>query len=107
MRYEDKEMLGGPFQGAQVIGYDTKKKYVGAWCDSQSTELTVQEGDYDVATRTLTLCGPGTDPMTGQASTARTVIRWKDDDHRVNELWVPGPGGQEMQIFSIEFESAQ
>lgn len=104
-RYEDREMFGGPFLGAQLLGYDAKKKaYVAAWCDNQSAEMSLQEGAFDPATRTLTLSGPSTDPMTGKPSTSRNVLRWTDDDHRVSELWVPGPGGQEMKVFSIELE---
>lgn len=103
-RYDDPGMLGGPFSGAGFTGYDAdKKKYVSAWVDSQSTTITLQEGTYDEATRTLTLSGPSVDPMTGQEGIARSVVHWSDDDHRVQTLFVPGTGDEEMQMFEIEY----
>jgi hypothetical protein len=103
-RYDDPAMMGGPFAGAQLLGYDPdKEKYVAAWADNQNAGLTLQEGTYDAATRTLTLTGPSVDPMTGQEGTARSVVRWLDDDHRVQSLFVPGPDGAEMEMFRIEY----
>lgn len=103
-RYDDPGMLGGAFAGAQLLGYDpAKKKYVAAWADSQSTALSLQDGTYDEATRTLTLSGPSVDPMTGQQGTVRSVLRWSDDDHRVQTMFVPGPGDEEMELFEIEY----
>jgi len=104
-RYEDPGMMGGAFRGAQLFGYDPdEKKYVGAWADSQSANLSVQKGTYDEATRTLTLVGTSKDPMTGADSTVRTVMTWTDDDHRSQRMFVPGPGGKEMELFTIEYE---
>jgi hypothetical protein len=107
-RYDDAGAMGGPFSGVQVLGYDaTKKKYVSVWADSQSAELSLQEGTYDAATRTLTLIGPSADPMTGESGTVRFVVHWNDDDHRVHTMFVPGPSGKEMEVFRIEFERAK
>ncbi len=107
-RYEDPDMAGGRFSGVQLLGYDpSKKKYVSAWADSQTAELSLQEGTYDEATRTLTLSGSSIDPMTGQPGTVRTVVQWNDDDHRVHTMFVPGPGGKEMEMFRIEYARAK
>ena len=108
-RYDDPGMMGGgAFRGAQLFGYDPdEKKYVGAWVDSQSANLSVQKGIYDEATRTLTLVGTSKDPMTGADSTVRTVVTWTDDDHRSQQMFVPGPGGKEMEMFTIEYERAE
>src|SRR5262245_25014546 len=47
-RYDDPGMMGGAFAGAQLFGYDPdEKKYVGAWADNQSTNLSVQKGTFD------------------------------------------------------------
>lgn len=107
-RYDDPDMMGGAFAGAQLLGYDPdKQKYVAAWADSQNAGLTLQEGTYDATTRTLTLAGPSVDPMTGQEGISRSVIRWTDDDHRVQTVLVPGPAGQELEMFRIEYERAR
>jgi hypothetical protein len=104
-RYEDPGMMGGAFAGVQLLGYDPdEKKYVGAWADSQSANLSVQKGAFDEATQTLTLVGTSKDPMTGADSTVRTVVKWDGDDHRTQTMFVPGPGGKEMELFTIEYE---
>src|SRR5262245_9143643 len=103
-RYDDPAMTGGAFAGAQLLGYDPdKKKYVAAWADSQTASLSVQEGTYDAATRTLTLLVKSSDPMTGHDGTARTVVHWSDDDHRVQTMYVSGAGAAEMEMFRIEY----
>ncbi len=104
-RYDDPGMMGGAFAGAQLFGYDPdEKKYIAAWADNQTPNLSVQKGTYDEATRTLTLAGTSKDPMTGADSTMRTVMTWVDDDHRSQQMFVPGPGGKEMEMFTIEYE---
>ena len=104
-RYHDPGMMGSPFAGAQIFGFDPDEKlYVGAWADSQSPNLSVQKGTYDEATKTLTLAGKSKDPMTGADSSVRTVVTWQDDDHRTQRMFVPGPGGKEMEMFKIEYE---
>ena len=103
-RYHDAQMQGGGFEGAQTLGYDPdRKKYVAVWADNQDSHLGLQEGSYDAATRTLALGGPTTNPMTGEASHMRSTMEWIDDDHRVSSMFVPGPGGKEMQMFTIEY----
>jgi hypothetical protein len=101
-RYDDPNMAGGAFAGAQLFGYDPdRKKYVAAWADTQTASLSLEEGTYDEATHTLTLVGAAKDPLSGGESSMRATMVWKDDDHRVQAMFVPGPGGKEMQLFSI------
>jgi hypothetical protein len=107
-RYDDPGMMGGAFAGAQLFGYDPDEEcYVAAWADSQSPNLSVQKGSYDEASRTLTLTGTSKDPMTGGDSTVRTVMTLVDDDHRTQRMFVPGPGGREAELFTIEYERAK
>lgn len=107
-RYDDPGMMGGPFAGAQLFGYDPdEKQYVAAWADSQSPNLSVQKGTFDEATRTLTLVGTSKDPMTGADSTVRSVMTWQGDDNRSSTMFVPGPGGEEMEMFTIEYARAK
>jgi hypothetical protein len=107
-RYDDPGMMGGAFAGAQLFGYDPDEKlYVAAWVDSQTPNLSVQKGTYDEATKTLTLTGTSKDPMTGADSTVRTVVTWDGDDHRSQAMFVPGPGGKEMEMFTIEYERVE
>lgn len=103
-RYDDPGMMGGAYHGASLVGYDpAKEKYVSAWADSMTASLSLQEGTYDAATRTLSLAGPSEDPLTGHAVQVRTTHVWSDDDHRVQTMFVPGPDGAEMEMFRITY----
>jgi hypothetical protein len=52
-RYDDPAMMGGAFAGAQLLGYDPDAEaYVAAWADSESSNLSMQKGTYDAATKT-------------------------------------------------------
>lgn len=56
-RYE-ADIAGTEFQGQGVTGFDTVKgKYTSTWIDTQSTFITMMEGDADAAGTTLTLIG--------------------------------------------------
>jgi hypothetical protein len=104
-RYDDPGQMGVAFSGAQIFGYDADaKQYVSAWADSQSADLSVTKGKYDEATQTLTMLGTSKDPMTGAAAPVRNVMSWDGDDHRSQQMFVPGPGGKEMELFTIEYE---
>jgi Protein of unknown function (DUF1579) len=71
------------FHGCGQSGYDTRKgKYVETWVDSMSTEIMMMEGDYDPASRTLTMYSKGTGPS-GKAHDAKMTTRHEGDDIRV------------------------
>jgi hypothetical protein len=71
------------FHGHGQTGYDTKKgKYVATWVDTMATEIMVMEGDYDSASRTMTMHGKGTDPS-GKAYEAKMTTKYEGDDTRV------------------------
>lgn len=64
-------MMGQPFEGFEVLGYDRKAKgYVGFWADNMGTGFwPMSGGTYDEATKALTFnvewpnpMGPGTMP---------------------------------------------
>jgi hypothetical protein len=98
------EMMGAKFTGRMNLGYDpVKKKYVGVWVDSISPHLQTVEGDYDDATRTLTMTMTGTDFMTGQPSTAKVLTRYVDADHKVFEMHAPGEGGKTTKVMETKY----
>jgi hypothetical protein len=107
-RYDDPGMMGGAFAGAQLVGYDPdEKKYVAAWADNQTANLSVQKGVYDESKKTLTLLGKGKDPMSGAESTVRTVWTFDGDDRRTQSLFVGGADGKEMEMFAITYQRAK
>ena len=96
-------MMGGPFTGRGLTGWDAqKKKYVWAWVDSSSPGLSNGEGTYDARTKTLTgtMSGPGPD---GTMQTINETIVWKSADERVFTMSSPGPGGKDVPVMRITY----
>ena len=82
------EMMGMPFQGFGISGYDNvKKKYVGVWVDGMSTALLTMEGNFDREGKTLALFGTANDPATGEHDKLMGYLtHLVDDDHHVFEI---------------------
>jgi hypothetical protein len=50
------DFMGKPFVGSGTTGYDpAKKKFVGTWIDSMTTEMSVMEGEMDPKTKALVM----------------------------------------------------
>jgi hypothetical protein len=97
-------MMGAPFQGHGVSGWDpAKKKYVGTWVDSMSTSILVSEGTYDPATKTSTgtIEGPGPD---GKPMKIKAVTQYKDNDTRVFTMYMKGSDGKEAPSMRISYK---
>jgi hypothetical protein len=78
----ESEMMGSPFEGRDLFGYDVfKKRYVACWTDSWSAYMVASEGTYDEAARTFTMSGDSIDPMTGSMVKMINVTKLVDDDH--------------------------
>jgi len=99
-------MMGMPFEGHALTGYDNaKKKYFSAWVDNMSTGLMTGWGDWDEASKSLTITGEFVDFTTGGNTPYRQVLKWVDDNHTIMEMYVPAPGGgpeyKNMEIHSL------
>jgi hypothetical protein len=100
------EFGGEEFHGHAQVGYDPlKKKYIGTWADTISPFLYTLEGEYDVATHTLTMMMNGTSAMTGKPETAKNVTRYTDEDHKVFEMYMPveGQDGKWWKMMEIKY----
>lgn len=98
------EMMGQPFQGHGVSGYDAaKKKYVGTWVDSMSSGLNLGESTYDPKTKTMTGVMEGPD-MSGKMEKMKTVTEWKDADTRIFTMYTTGPDGKEATAMRITYK---
>jgi hypothetical protein len=98
------EVMGAPFQGHGVMGYDApRKKYAGTWVDSMSTGVSKIEGTYDPKTKTMTswLEGPGPD---GTMMKMRSTSEWKDDNTRVFTMYSPPGQGEEFAMLKITYK---
>jgi len=87
------EIMGGPFEGHALYGYDpNEKKYVNFWIDSMTPTLMKTSGSHDAATKTCSLEGTSTD-ANGKPVTVKEVITCKDDDTRVLQMEFKGADG--------------
>jgi hypothetical protein len=90
---------GMPFAGAGCTGYDTaKKKFVGTWIDSMTTELAVLEGSYDADKKTLVMHWEAPEMGTGERVPHRMETVHGEDSY-VSKMFVGKDGGQKtMEI---------
>ena len=71
-----------PFTGRGTTGYDpAEKKYVGTWIDSVSPYMTIMKGDYDPATKTLTMTGDMRDVASGKVTETKQIWHYVDADN--------------------------
>jgi Protein of unknown function (DUF1579) len=98
------DMMGEPFQGHGVSGWDpTKKKYVGTWVDTMSTGLGLSESTYDAATKTMTGTFEGPGPA-GEIMKMKSTVVLKDADTRVFTMSGPGPDGKDTTMMRITYK---
>lgn len=82
------DFQGTPFTGRSQLGYDVEtEEYILTWIDSMAPALLIARGAYDVPTHTLTLEGEGTDWMTGEPKLIKMVTIYKDDNHKLFEIY--------------------
>lgn len=96
-------MMGKPFQGHGVFGYDPeKKKYVGTWVDSMIDYLITYEGTGDA--KSITCLMEMKDCMNGgKRMTVRQVHEIKDADHHTMTMYMPSPDGKEVPGMVLEY----
>jgi Protein of unknown function (DUF1579) len=98
------EMGEQPFEGHGLYGYDpAKKKYVGVWIDSTQYTFWPSEGDYDAATRTLTMWMEAPDAQ-GHLVRWKTVTRTVDPDTRVFDMYPPEAEGNDSPGMTITYK---
>ncbi len=89
------EMMGSPFKGIGVIGYDNQsKKYVSIWMDSMSTGIYFLEGTASQDGRTISLESRFNDPIKGPG-TWHLVTRIVDENTEVAEMRMTYESGAE------------
>ena len=98
------EFAGQKFAGASALGYDPKeKKYVGGWVDTMSPFMTDMEGQYDEASKTLTMEAETTDCMTGEDHEMKMVTKWKDENSKTFEIHRKDKDGKMWKTMEIKY----
>jgi hypothetical protein len=97
------DFMGAPFEGREVMGYDkVKGKYFALWHDNMSTGPMISWGSWDPATKTMTMEGTGSDPMSGNPDLRiRNTTQLLDDGSVHYENWGPGPDGESFKSMEI------
>jgi hypothetical protein len=96
-------MMGRPFEGLQVTGYDNMQKtYTTFWIDDSSTAFYILTGPYDAAAKAYNQKGNWADPM-GGTTPVRTVTRIVGPDEFVFENYMVLPDGKEFK--SMEYQA--
>ena len=91
-------MMGMPFEGIQIIGYDNiQKKYISFWIDNSSTGFYLLSGMLDDSGKVMTEKGVWPDPMSGGNMKVKTTTKWIGPDEFVYEMFMIGPDGQEFK----------
>ncbi len=89
-------MMGRPFEGVGVWGYDNmKKQYTSVWLDNNTTSIMPSTGTYDAATKSFT--------EIAEEGKMRMVTRIVSDTEHQFEMYGVGPDGKEMKVGEITY----
>lgn len=100
------QMMGQPFEGKHIIGYDNQnEKYMALWIDSSSTAFYIMEGTLDKAGSTLTYYGEWLDPM-GKKMKVRDVTHVISPTEFTFEMYVTKKGQKEFKTLENHYYKA-
>ena len=95
------EMMGMPFEGYSMTGYDNAaKKYVSTWVDNMGTGIMYLEGKWRDDIKGIEFRGNAVDPMTGKDMKVREVLMFKDDKTQMMEMYMEDKG-KEMKTMEL------
>ncbi|MFM9909099.1 MAG: DUF1579 domain-containing protein [Chitinophagaceae bacterium] len=98
-------MMGMPMMGHSTLGYDNAKKiFVLSWIDNMGSGIVYMIGTYDERTKTLSLKGKQTDPMSGKDTDIRQENKYIDDDTYTMTMYGAGMDGKEAKFMEGTFK---
>jgi len=101
------EMMGSPFKGIGVTGYDNHtKKYVSTWMDSMGTGIYFMEGTASADGKTITQKGHYDDPIEGPMK-LRAVTKIVDNNTEIFEMYSTDKSGKESKMMEIIYSRKQ
>jgi len=99
--------MGQEFFGRATMGYDpVREKWVGTWTDSSSPWMQVMYGDYDAATKSLTLLYDGVNAEL-QLQPGKTVLTWTGPDTRTYDAYWLDDEGNATRHMHIDYTRAR
>lgn len=94
-------MLGRPFEGFQLTGYDNmRKQYLTLWIDDTSTAFFELAGTRDAVKDVLDQTGDWADPV-GGTTKVRALTRFVGPDEYVFEQLMVLPDGKEFKSMEM------
>jgi hypothetical protein len=98
----DGKMMGRPFQGLGIMGFDrAKKKYVATWLDSVSTSMPQSYGTYDEGSKTWTFRHDDECPITGKHVRMRDTLRIVNADEQEMAMYRQLGDDKEAKVMEI------
>ena len=101
----DGEMMGKPFHGVGLTGYDNqKKKYNSFWVDDMSTAIFTGQGTASEGGKVITFSSKMDCPMTGEKDMpVKQVLRILGPDKHVFEMHDPRKKGEKSKTMEITY----
>ena len=95
-------VMGKPLEGLRIMGYDNARKaFVSSWQDNMSTGTINMEGQYDPASKTITMKGINETPAFGKIE-LRQIYRMTDDKTQIVEMFGTEPGKPEEKYWEMK-----
>lgn len=97
------QMMGKPFTGFEIIGYDNLlKKYFTSWMSTMGTNIFMMEGTANDDGKTITLTGKHAE-IGGGHMTHRAIWKIIDSNNQTFEMYGTHHGGKEMKMLEITY----
>ncbi|HMQ68984.1 MAG TPA: DUF1579 domain-containing protein [Ignavibacteria bacterium] len=97
------EMMGMPFEGMNIVGYDNARKiFQSTWIDNFGTGTSYSEGTWDEDSKSIEFKGNSYDPMTGTNKNIKQIFKIIDSDHQSLEMYLV-EDGKETKTMEIMF----
>jgi hypothetical protein len=104
----DGTMMGQPFHGMGLNGYDNEKKvYQSVWIDDMGTAMLSMTGHWDEAGNAFEETGSMDNFMTGEPVAIKGVMKKVDADHFTYDMWMAGPDGKMFQNLGLTYTRAK
>lgn len=98
-------MMGQPFTGHAMMGFDKmKKKFVLSWIDNMGSGIVHMEGLYNDATKTLNLSGTQSDPGQQKETALRQEIVFDTQASFIMRMYGTGFDGKEAKFMEGTFK---
>lgn len=96
-------MMGQPFEGMGITGYDNAKKvFIATWVDNFGTGILTMTGTWDDAAKGIVFSGKEVDPTTGKEFAYRQVVKNPDDHTQIMEMYA-NMGSGEFKNMEIKY----